>query len=342
MRKLVFWIIGLALSALFLYLALSDIDFHKVFAALRNARLWLLGIALLWMMAGMFLRGVRWKFILKPAKDISSWTCFSVLMIGFMANNFLPFRGGEFVRMWLLSRKTNLSKSLSLGTIVAERFFDMLVLVLILMAGIVGSGVFPPLARQIAYLGGGVFIILAVAFFFFSRQTERVIRLTERCLFFLSQKWRGRLVEALRGFLGGLAVLRTLPQILVITLLSFLAWAGGLLCFYFGLQATNISVSAWGVMFVKAMVNLGTMLPAAPAYIGHYEFLVRYSLERLGADENAALAFAFVYHTMWFLALTAVGLYFFWRENLSWARLRGLEEYEKAKPPDGPAAQRPG
>jgi len=329
-RKSVFWIIGLALSALFLYLALRETHFHKVFAALREVRLWLLGIALLFMMAGMFLRGVRWKFILRPTKDVSNWTCFSVLMIGLMANNFLPLRGGEFVRMWLLSRKTGISKSLSLGTIVVERFFDILVLVLILMVGIVGSGVFPPLARKVAYTGGGIFIILTVLFFFSSRQKERVTRLTERCLFFLSERWRERLLRALKGFLGGLAVLRTLPQILVITFLSFLAWTGGILCFYFGLVATNISISPWGLMFVKGVTNLGAMLPAAPAYIGHYEFLVKASLAALGADKNAALAFALIYHTMWLFALTAVGLYFFWRENLSWARLRGLKEYEAA------------
>jgi len=321
-RKLVFWIVGLALSALFLWLALRRADFLLVRENFKSIRFSFIFLALLFMMAGMFLRGVRWKFILKPVKDVSSWTCFSVLMIGFMANNFLPFRGGEFVRMWLLSRKVRISKSLSLGTIVAERFFDILVLVLILLAGIVGSGVFPPLARNVAYMGGGVFIILTVLFLFSSRQKERVIGYSERCLFFLSGRWRKRLVGALSGFLAGLAVLRTLPQILVITLLSFLAWAGGLLCFYFGLRAMNISVTPWGLFFVKAITNLGTMLPAAPAYIGHYEFLVKASLVALGADANAALAFALVYNTMWLLALAAAGLYFFWREHLTWARLK--------------------
>ncbi|KPJ63199.1 MAG: hypothetical protein AMS15_01260 [Planctomycetes bacterium DG_23] len=334
MRKLILWIVGILLSVIFLWLALRGIDFAQLRQHLASIRFPFIILAIIFMMLGMYLRGVRWKFILRPTKDISSWSCFSVLMIGFMANNFLPFRGGEFIRMWLLSRKAKVSKSLSLGTIVAERFFDMLVLVLILVAGIVGSGAFPPVAQKVAYIGGGIFIVFSALILFSSRQKERTVALSERFLFFLSPRWRKPLMGALSGFLGGLEVLRTLPQIVTIALLSFPAWAGGLLCFYFGLRAINISVTPWGLFFVKAISNLGTMLPAAPAYIGHYEFLVKTSLVALDKEANAALAFALVYHTMWFLVLTAVGLYFFWKEHLSWARLKRLSEVDETPPRD--------
>jgi len=49
-------------------------------------------------------------------------------MIGFMANNVLPFRLGEFVRPWALARREHLSKSTLLATVVVERAIDMLTL----------------------------------------------------------------------------------------------------------------------------------------------------------------------------------------------------------------------
>ena len=67
---------------------------------------------------------LRWQIILAPTKRVSFVSAFAVLMVGFTANNLLPARIGELVRAYTLGRKENLSKSLSLATIVVERVFD--------------------------------------------------------------------------------------------------------------------------------------------------------------------------------------------------------------------------
>ena len=51
-------------------------------------------------------------------------TLFSTILIGFMANNVLPLRLGEFVRAYVIGRREKLSVSASFATIVIERVFD--------------------------------------------------------------------------------------------------------------------------------------------------------------------------------------------------------------------------
>ena len=46
---------------------------------------------------GLWLRALRWKFLLMPVSNLPHGKLFPVVIIGYMANNILPFRMGEFV-----------------------------------------------------------------------------------------------------------------------------------------------------------------------------------------------------------------------------------------------------
>src|SRR5262249_32882666 len=81
---------------------------------------------------GFWVRAVRWRSLIASPRPLGTGSLFSATMIGFMANNVLPFRLGEFVRPWALARREGMSKTTLLATIVVERAVDMLTLLGIL------------------------------------------------------------------------------------------------------------------------------------------------------------------------------------------------------------------
>ena len=54
-------------------------------------------------------------------------------MVGYFSNNILPFRAGELLKSFLVSENQKISKSYALGTIVMERFLDMVILLLLMI-----------------------------------------------------------------------------------------------------------------------------------------------------------------------------------------------------------------
>lgn len=122
-------LIGLALTVVFLWLALRAVDPALLLQDLQHVNyVWLLPSALC-TLAGYVLRTARWRVILSGAARAPFATLFSVLMMGFATNNLLPGRLGELWRAYLLGRKQNVRKTFALASVFVERVFDGLVLV---------------------------------------------------------------------------------------------------------------------------------------------------------------------------------------------------------------------
>src|SRR5262245_53397926 len=129
MRRLLQLLLGVGVSALCVWLSMKDVHVSEVLAALRGANrigfLLVMAVTLL----GFWLRAVRWRWFIEAGRPLTIPSLFSATMIGFMANNVLPFRLGEFVRPWALARGEGLSKSSVLATIVVAGAGDILTLV---------------------------------------------------------------------------------------------------------------------------------------------------------------------------------------------------------------------
>ena len=117
-------LLGIGVSALCVWLSMKDVRFGEVLAALRGANALGFVLVMLVTLGGFWLRAVRWRYFIQAGRPLSMDSLFSSTMIGFMANNVLPFRLGEFVRPWALARRERLSKTTLLATVVVERAVD--------------------------------------------------------------------------------------------------------------------------------------------------------------------------------------------------------------------------
>src|SRR5215218_8457804 len=90
--------LGLAISVVFIALAVRGQNLGQVRRALGEADYRYLPFALVLYFAGVGVRALRWQALLAPVRRLSARTLFPVVVIGYMANNILPWRIGEFVR----------------------------------------------------------------------------------------------------------------------------------------------------------------------------------------------------------------------------------------------------
>ena len=123
-----------ARQAVLLWVAVRGVNLDEVLLQLRQVRLvWLIPV-LASILVRFWLTAVRWQLLLRPVKRIAVHRLFAVTLIGFMANNVLPARLGEFVRAYALGRSEALPASLPFATIVIERIFDGFTLLVFLWA----------------------------------------------------------------------------------------------------------------------------------------------------------------------------------------------------------------
>ena len=84
----------------------------------------------------------------------------------------------------------------------------------------------------------------------------------------------------------------------------------------FSLGLTPLQLAA-ACAFLLVVVNLGIMLPAAPGYVGTFQFFAVSALAVWGVPPEPALAVAIVAHLTQYVLVTSIGLVFFGREHLS-------------------------
>ncbi len=320
--------LGIVISALCVWLSMRDVRPGEVLLALRHANY--LGFAgvMATTLLGFWIRAVRWRSLIASPRRLATGSLFGATMIGFMANNVLPFRLGEFVRPWALARRENLSKTTLLATVVVERAVDMLTLL-----GILGiSLLVHPIsgateAGRMTRGGAGVLVTLCVALTVFvvvlERQPTLARALTGRLIAPLPERPRRKATAALNHFLEGLGLFRDLRRLGWVFLLSFTMFGVVVLGLNASLWALGIHVPWYGGLVMLVITAIGIMVPAAPGYVGTMNLACIAGLALFSVGKELAVPFSWFYWAGQWLPVTVVGLFYLQREGLS---LRSLGE----------------
>jgi uncharacterized protein (TIRG00374 family) len=312
-------LVGLLLTVVFLFLALSKVDLAAFGDELRRVDYrWILPSALC-TLAGYVLRTARWQVILSGSARAPMRTLFPVLIMGFATNNLLPGRLGEFWRAYLLGRKRNVRKTLALASVFAERVFDGLTLIALL--GIVSMNIqLPGWSREIELFAALVFFGASAAVVLILWRPDVVQKLLHVAARPLPERWAAWSDERLLSFVEGLAPLRRPRVLLSAALLSLGVWSlegSSYLLLSRGVNLglpPEIELPAIGLALVT--INLGIMVPSGPGYVGTQEWFGTQALQLVGANAQAALALVVISHVVQYVLVTSLGLVFFAREQL--------------------------
>lgn len=312
--------LGFLVTVVFLALVVSRVNVDEVGDAFRHADYRYVVPAVLCTVASYLLRTQRWRIILSPVQRTPWNVAFPVLMIGFMANNVLPVRMGELVRAHVLGRRALLSRSFSLATIVVERVCDgvMLVLILLLVSSRIAVGA---RGEQVEFVAALVFGAVLLGVVGMLLRQDLVLRVVGAASSVLPHRLQNRVGAMAEAFILGFRAFQHGRAMLGIALLSVAVWCVEATSYYvlmigFGIGAAPLE-RVLAAALVMALVNLGSLIPSAPGYVGTFQFFAVAALAPFGVAPGLALSFAVVSHLTQYLLVTTVGLLFMWKENLS-------------------------
>lgn len=362
LRRLAF---GLLVSVVCLYFVLRNVQWDEVLRHLSEVNIALFLLSMLLMLAAYFLMTWRWQFLLAPLEVPDSteanqasaidaqhprsssdkqyavsniFSLYAKMLTGYFFNSFLPARAGDLVRAYLLGRSTGLRKTTILATIVIEKAFDgialllLFLLSLVLLPGVTAQS--PGMAPDgLAWLAGLALVLAVGGLVFFYRFSHVIVRLVERifAILPLPRKLERLIVRLIETFASGMHIFKNPRPLLMASLISVLVWLvvafmflAALLSFKASFPAALLTIS--GIMFTTGLVNLGLLIPALPGNVGTYEALCIAAMAVFAVDKELAVAFALVFHIGQLLTTIVAGAIAFWSQNLSLSEIGPVDK----------------
>lgn len=308
-------LIGVFLSGLFLYLCFYSIDRKDLGQIFSLPMPWFLVIVVVLNTIVMGFRAEISRLLLLSMKRIPFWTLFDVVHIGFMANNLLPLKAGDFFRASFVAKKWEMPYTPVLTTVGMERYFSGITLLLIFM--VIGAFLQMPLwLKSGVYTLAGILVATQITLFILWKRKPNLT------------KWKKRHPVIYRTFeffshIGeGSHALKSWKSYSILSFYSLLAWAGQGVMLRLVEMAYGISIPWTSTLFVLVAINLAISLPSAPGNLGTFEFAAVLAYTFVGVDKVTGLGIGIFFHFLQVLPVTFMGLFFYFRWGL---RLKDME-----------------
>ena len=335
-RRMLSFLLGILISILFLYLILRNVNFNELATALKQANYWWLLPNIFFVVFAMFQRAERWKYMLRPIAEVPYKKLLAATCVGFMANNVLPLRLGEFVRAYSLSKQEpKITKSASLATIFVERMvFDLLALLLILAVVLIIT----PIPVDSSFkMGALLSLAIAILGFLLAAgivlRPERAGKVISNYLFFLPEGAKEKVNQIVLKFSRGLLFLRDWRQTIIVSGHTIFLWLCMGISNIFVFKAFGFDLPIVASYVLLVVVSISILIPSSPGFIGVYHGGVVWTLNFFNISHNNAVSCAIVLHAAQFIPITLMGFYYLRKEHLSLKQLESeaLDENRAAE-----------
>jgi uncharacterized protein (TIRG00374 family) len=262
---------------------------------------------------------------------MSGWHLFPPVAIGYMANNLLPARLGEFARAYVVGKQENVSKSAALATILVERIFDGLAL-LIILAAVSLFFPYPQWVKSGGFIVAMIFVGLSVSLAVFSIKITWGLRVIDATFGGFLPDMAERMKSRLLNFVVGLDVKNHFRTSILAFGCVLLRWAFEACIYLSVLYAMGFQnlVPLHGALFVMVAVNIACLVPQAPGFVGSVQLACIESLAVFGVDREAAVAYSLLVHAAFFFPVTLAGIVCLLRSRFSFAEIRNSRDARDA------------
>lgn len=315
-----------SLTFFFLYLAFRKIDFNELFLVLRNANYFYAIIGtFVGIIIGSYFRALRWRYFLNPLKkDIGMNVLFSSMMIGYMMNSIIP-RAGEVYRPVLLANKEKISRASAFGTILVERVFDVLSLLISFGICLIYfkqqlSSAFEEYNLEAislyVFILTLIFVLIIILILFNLEKSEIIIeKITKK---FLPEKFHKKIQHIFVSLINGFLFIKYPKYYFKIFILSVLVWSSYIVSTYLTFIAFNIKLNLFDANLVLTMITFALTIPLPANSAGIYHIFCTATLVNVyGIDKETAFGFATVSHLLGLLGLILIGAFYFVKEHIS-------------------------
>lgn len=300
-------VVGIAIGLVAVYFSVKNIRSDELKESLDAVKpLWLIPIVICNFIV-IALKSLRWRIMLRQVKKIGFGLMFRVLTIGYMANNILPARLGEAVRIHMLGRDAEVSKLTTTASLISDRMIEAVSFLLLAASLILFTNVPKWMHYGLTVTLVVTVVVYTIAIIYSTRDVEH--------------RFLKRFQEGIRPLLHWNIFIEGM-------MMSLLSWLVQLLMIYMTQEAFGVHLPFWSSLLVLIAVNLAIIVPSAPAQLGTFELACVLAYTSLGIDKSMALLIGATYHFAQIIPITLTGgiFMFFGQIRFSRRRVSGVQD----------------
>lgn len=321
-------VLGMVSGCIIFFLLFKRVDPLFVFNELKGINFIKLTFAAILVILSYLCRTLTWKKLLNNFYDYSYWSAFRSTMIGYLINNILPARLGDLFRGIWLYRSQGGSKGIVLGTLVLERVMDLSIVLIIFVISLVSISyiqewiiwtIFSLAAVIICF-----FVVVGTLIVFCQRAQDGfpawVYSIKDKFVFLNRFNFKKHFNKALQ--FGSSMNLTNARRGFFWSIITWFVTFWGL---FFAMQSLGptYNVGVLGMGLILSIASLGVAVPSLPASLGTYQAAFVFGAIMAGLPEPKALSVAILYHGLWIVVTSILGLCSLLWEGMG---IRGLFE----------------
>ncbi len=300
---------GIILGAILVYLSVRGIHFQDVAQGFKTIRYGYVLPVLIIMFTIQVLKSVRWGIILSPIVKVDQLSLFSVTSVGFLAIFAIPARLGELARPYLITKKCHIRMTAAVGTILVERVFDCLTVLLIFLLALF----FTPFPTWLIRSGIVLFLIsliILVGMIFMILKREVSLRALNSTCRRLPERYTLKLNHLFHQFIDGFKIITDPKLLFHVISLSIIIWLMDVVAIYFMFLAFGFALPLAAPFVVMIILMIGISIPAAPGFVGNWHYSCIMGLSLFGIPKAEAFTFSVMFHVICVGIIIILGLMF--------------------------------
>jgi uncharacterized protein (TIRG00374 family) len=307
MKRKLYLLAGFILGAVFLYIATKDLklsDFHYVYEHFNG---WWIIPLILGGTLFFILKAYRWKLLLRPVYEADINELYSSIMIGSSVGYMISVYLGEVARTFCFAKQCNVSKSSVLATIILERLFDLLILLLFFGIALIYTSEMPFDGVKIGYTFTVMGLILFTLMMFAVFQTDLCLKVVHFFSRWMPVEFQKKVIKQIDLGILGLHSLKSPILLAEVIVSSLIGWIFMAIANYSALLVVGIEAPFYASFLIMGLIIVGLSLPNPPGSIGVVEWCYVMALRPYGVETAAALGAAVVFHVIFYSAVILIG-----------------------------------
>ena len=295
-------VVSLVLGLFLLYIVFNNIDLNLFLERLDNLDYSWIYLSMLISIFEHIVRGYRWNLLMQTKQtNLSTYITTHILIVSYFFALFIP-RFNDFVRCYLISKTNDIKVSSSLGTVVSERIFDLISLLIIsLLFFIIEFDLFTDFFSTYILTNISFDVYYLIILFF-------VIAVIISFIYYLNKKsdaFSSKFSEFKKGVLSVNKYYKNKKFLLSTLILWIIYFLMGYVIFFSLEETSSLAISSGVAVLVAG--SLGMVVPVN-AGIGAYHFLVASILISYNINYETGLFFATILHTSQIICLALLGI----------------------------------
>ena len=321
--------IGLFIGAIVVYWIFRGTDWRAIISTVHNADIDQILVGFVFMICSQISRSIRWYIIVRKSFPTKFGIVYTSAQLGMLFNFLIPARLGELIRAYLLAKGSRISAAQCLGTIMIDKIFDLIMVLLALIflslfilshgelripAFLTGTQSPVVISNAVVnYVIVLIWVVLTVTITLMALACAKAPALNiflNRVLSFIPDSWRKKLLNTVERIVNGLRILNSKKSLIITFFWSLLVWVFSYLAIYFMISAL-LGSSLMASFIVLVLVAVFIAIPIVPGVFGQYHLAVIIGLlffyPDMPKEELRAIALIIHFFTLFTVVSLGVG-----------------------------------